>query len=123
LAAAAVFPIIAGLLPDIVSLIAGLVHPKAIAAEAAHGPLSGPVKFADVFASTMKDLIAAHAAGTIPLLPDEPMVKIVIQAVVTTMKLGGLLGDSAAVAVPPAAQQQIRLKAVAGQSLLISVVA
>jgi hypothetical protein len=118
--AAVAIPLIAGLLPDIVSLIAGLVHPKAIAAEAAHGPISGPVKFADVFTGTMKDLIAAHAAGTIAVLPDEAIVKVIIQAVVTTMKLGGLLEN-----IPPepgkpmTAQQQISLKA--GQSVLISV--
>ena len=98
--AAALIPLIAGLAPEIVNLIVGLVHPKAIAAEQKNGPLSGPVKFADVFVGVMKDLTAAHVAGTILVLPDDATVKVIIQAVVTSMQLSGYLGGAIAARLP-----------------------
>ncbi len=120
--AAAIVPLIGALAPEIISLIAGLVHPKAIAAEAANGPLSGPVKFADVFVSVMSDLAKAHAAGTIAALPDDATVKVVIQAVVTSMQLSGLIGGAAAAApgksAPPATQS---FALASGQTLTFSV--
>ena len=66
----------------------------------------------------MQDLVKAKVAGQIAVLPDEALVKIIIQAVVTSMKLpGGLLGAAAAPA--PATSQSIVLTA--GQTLAISV--
>jgi hypothetical protein len=119
LMAAALIPLIAGLAPEIINLIVGLVHPKAIAAEQNNGPLSGPVKFADVFVGVMKDLTAAHVAGTIALLPDDATVKVIIQAVVTSMQLTGLIGGASPAATPSAlSAQSVVLKN--GQSVLVT---
>jgi hypothetical protein len=119
--AAALVPLIAGLAPDIINLIVGLVHPKAIAAQQANGPLTGPVKFADVFVSVMQSLTSAHVAGTISVLPDDATVKTIIQSVVTSMQLSGVLGAAVPTALAPgapAATQSITLQP--GQSILIT---
>jgi hypothetical protein len=125
--AAVAIPLIAAALPEVlnlVNLIVGLVHPKAIAAEQAHGPLSGPVKFADVFVAVMADLVKAHAAGTIAILPDEATVKIIEQSVITTMKLAGMLGDAAAVVASPGSASaggvSQAVKMTPGMSLLVT---
>jgi hypothetical protein len=122
--AAALIPLLAGLAPEIVNLIVGLVHPKAIAAEQL-GPATGLVKFADVFVSVMSDLVKAHAAGTIAVLPDEATVKVIIQAAVTSMQLSGLLGGSIAAPAPSAQspvavpnRTDVALKG--GQSILVT---
>jgi hypothetical protein len=124
LMAAALIPLLAGLAPEIVNLIVGLVHPKAIVAEQL-GAATGPVKFADVFVSVMSDLGKAHAAGTIAVQPDDATVKVIIQAVVTSMKLSGYLGGAIAAPAPspqsPVAgpnRTDVALKA--GQSLLVT---
>lgn len=118
--AAIAAPLIQTLGPGLIDLIAGLVHQKAPAAEQARGKGTGPVKYADVFAATMQDLINAHAAGQIPTLPDEALVKIVIQAVVTSMKLSGQLSsDPTAVALAASGSQSIILAA--GQTLVVTV--
>ena len=114
--AAALIPLIAGLAPEIINLIVGLVHPKAIAAEQNNGPLTGPVKFADVFVAVMQDLANAHAAGRISGLPDDATVKVIIQAVVTSMQLSGYLGG--AISAPAPSAQSVVLKA--GQSVLVT---
>jgi hypothetical protein len=124
LMAAALIPLLSGLAPEIVNLIVGLVHPKAIAAEQL-GPATGLVKFADVFVSVMSDLVKAHAAGTIPALPDEATVKVIIQAAVTSMQLSGLLGGAIAAPAPSAQspvagpnRTDVALKG--GQSILVT---
>lgn len=90
--ASALIPLIAGVLPDVISLIAGLVHRAAPQAEAALGSGTGQAKFADVFASVMTTLTKAAEAGTIPKqLPSDDVVRTVIQGVVSSMKLSGLL--------------------------------
>jgi hypothetical protein len=98
--AAALIPLIAGLAPAVINLIVGLVHHKAPVAEQNGGPLTGPSKFADVFVGTMADLVKAHAAGQIDVLPDEPTVKVILQAVVTSMQLSGYLGGAITGPVP-----------------------
>ena len=115
--AAALIPLIAGLAPEIINLIVGLVHPAATKAEDA-GTLTGPVKFADVFVSVMGDLAKAKAAGTISEIPADPTVKTIIQAVVTSMQLSGVLGSGNPSPVTTPTSQSIVLKA--GQSLLVT---
>jgi hypothetical protein len=118
--AAAIVPIITTLLPEIISLITGLVHKHAPVAEATSGPGTGPVKFADVFVAVMKDLTNAKVAGQISAIPDDTTVKFIIQTVVTSMKLDGLLNppQAAPVAVPDGAQSIVLSS---GQSLMIRV--
>ena len=125
-AIAAIAPLVAPLLPvignDIISLITGLVHQKAPVAQAANPvPGTGAVRFVDVFTGTMQTLVDLHAKGQIAgPLPDESIVKIIIQAVVTSMKLpGGLLGSPAPASSSSSSVQSIVLTA--GQSLSISV--
>jgi hypothetical protein len=117
--AAALVPLIAGIAPEIVNLIVGLVHPKAIAAEQNNGPLTGPVKFADVFVAVMQDLTNAHVAGQLSVLPDDATVKVIIQAVVTSMQLSGYLGGAIAGPTPSTPSgQSVVLKT--GQSVLVT---
>jgi hypothetical protein len=120
--AAALIPLLTPLIPaitnDIIALITGLVHKSAPIAEANSGPSTGPVKFADVFVSTMSDLVKAHAAKQIALLPDEATVKLIIQSVVSSLKLSGQLAV-AALTAPAMAPQSLAL--VAGQSIVITV--
>jgi hypothetical protein len=125
-------PILAPLIPvignDIISLITGLVHKEAPIAQAAN-PVAGTgaVRFADVFTAVMQAVVNAHAAGQIAgAIPDDGLVKVIIQAVVTSMKLpGGLLGSPVAVVsadgsqtLPPSGTALV-LKA--GQSITITV--
>lgn len=111
--AAAIIPIVASLAPDIIGLIAGLVHKHAPIAEAT-GPGTGPVKFADVFGAVMTALQNAAAAGSISKqLPSDEAIKSIIQAVVSSMKLSGLLDSPV-----PVAGQSYTLRA--GQSLTIT---
>lgn len=87
-------PLIASLAPEIISLIAGLAQPKIIAAEQINVP--GPVRFADVFVETMSDLTKAHANGQIAGdLPNDAIVKVIIQAVFTSLSKSGIVN------VPP----------------------
>jgi hypothetical protein len=120
--AAALLPLLTPLLPtitnDIIGLITGLVHKSAPVAEANNGPATGPVKFAEVFVSAMSDLVKAHAANQIVMLPDEATVKLVIQSVVSSLKLSGQL-SGAGVGVPAATPQSVVLTA--GQSIVVSV--
>ncbi len=128
--AAALVPLIAGLAPTVINLITALVHKQAPVAEVTHGPGTGPVKFADVFGAVMTALQKAAAAGSISsTLPSDDIVKVVIQAVVSSMQLMGALGSSAvipdttaavlAVTPTPSGQPTISLKA--GQTLLVTV--
>jgi hypothetical protein len=95
--AGVIVPLIASLAPSIISLIAGLVHKQAPVAETTHGPGTGPVKFTDVFNYVITALQSAAAAGQIDkALPSDDAVKTIIQSVVTSMKLTGLLGDAPA---------------------------
>ena len=117
--AAALIPLIAGLAPEIISLIVGLVHQKAPAAEQDNGPLTGPVKFADVFVKVMRDLTNAYVTGQISVLPDDTTVKVIIQAVVTSMQLSGYLGGAIAAPTPSTSSaQSVVLKT--GQSVLVT---
>lgn len=91
--AAVAIPLIAGILPDVIKLIASLVHQHAPVAQTTNGDGTGPVKFAEVFAAVMKSLQAAAAAGRIPsAMPADEIIKAIIEAVVSSMKLSGLLG-------------------------------
>jgi hypothetical protein len=107
-----------------------LVHKAAPVAQAANPvPGTGAVRFADVFTGVMQQIVNAHAAGQITgTLPDESIVKVIIQAVVTSMKLPGNILDMSGVAPLAAAPiavavagavQAIVLKA--GQTLSITV--
>lgn len=90
--AGAIVPLISALAPEVVNLVAALVHHSAPQAEMTHGPQTGPVKFANVFGSVMEQLQAAAAAGTISKsLPSDETVKVIIQAVVASMQLSGTL--------------------------------
>ncbi len=101
--------------PILANLIAGLVHKHAPVLEATTGPATGPVKLADLFAAVIGDLTRAATAGTIPKsLPSDDIVRVVIQSVVSSMKLSGMLEPTA-----PAAGQSVTLRA--GQSLTITV--
>ena len=101
--AAVAVPLISALLPEVINLIAGLVHKAAPVAEVSNGPKTGPVKFADVFAAVMTALQNAAAAGSIPkILPPDDTVKAIIQAVVTSMQISGVLGTPATPAAPSA---------------------
>ncbi len=103
--------------PLLSNLIAALVHRHAPVIEAQYGPGTGPVKLPDLFAAVIGDLTKAAVAGTIPkALPSDDTVRIIIQAVVSSMKLSGLLDAPAGVAVAP---QAVTLRA--GQSLTITV--
>ena len=89
---AAVLPTIEAVAPSIITLITALVHKAAPAAEIALGPSTGPVKFAQVFGDVVTSLTSAANAGQIPLtLPSDPAIQVIIQAVVSSMKLAGLL--------------------------------
>lgn len=93
--AATIVPIIAQLAPTIVSLITALVHKAAPVAETTNGPGTGPVKFAQVFQSVVTDLNTAANAGQISkTLPDDNTIQTIIQAVVTSMQLSGMLPAS-----------------------------
>lgn len=99
-------PLIAGVVPSIIQLIASLTHPAAQAAEVNLGPGTGPVKLSAVFDSVMGALTMASANGTIQgPIPDSKTVLAIIQAVVSSMHLSGLLGGIPAAplaSVPPA---------------------
>ncbi len=114
--AAAIIPLVASLAPSLIGLIAGLVHKAAPIAEA-QGAGTGQVKFAEVLAAVMGSLTAATEAGQIKM-PDSETVKIVIQAVVSSMKLSGLLDGVVPLAVKGTVPALV-LKA--GQSVTISV--
>jgi hypothetical protein len=113
--AAVATPLIPTITTELISLITGLVHKAAPIAQAANPvPGTGAVRFADVFASVMQAVIGAHAAGQITgALPDESIVKVVIQAVVTSMKLPGNILDMTGVA-PLAAVAAVASVAVTG---------
>jgi hypothetical protein len=125
--AAAIIPILTAVGPSLISLIAGLVHRSAPAAEQQLGPGTGPVKFAQVFGDVIAALNRAASAGQIDkLLPSDQEIQLIIQSVVSSMKLAGLLSASQAadisqaISTPaPAGQQGIILTA--GQSLTITV--
>ncbi len=119
--AAAIVPLIAQLAPEIVSLVVGLIHGHAPVAEAARGSGTGPAKFADVFVAVMKDLASAHAVGSIPVLPDDPTVKLIIQSVVNSMQLMGGLGAAAKASPAPVAASVKSLTLAPGQAITISV--
>lgn len=118
--ATAFIPLITALAPELIALIAGLIHQAAPAAEASNGPQTGPVKFAEVFQDVVGKLQAAAAAGQIGKeLPSDDTIKLIIQAVVTSMKITGTLSPAPApVAI---STQSISLKL--GQTLTISAAA
>jgi len=97
--AGALIPLIAGMAPDLLKLIVGLVHTKAPAVEQQLGPGTGPVKFAAVFADVLGALGTAASAGVIDkTLPSDEKIKTIIQSVVTSMQLSGVLGTGSAAA-------------------------
>lgn len=120
--AAAIIPLAAAIAPSIIDLIAGLVHKFAPVAEATNPPKTGPVKFTQVFGDVMTALQNAANAGQIDkALPNDETIKAVIQAVVSSMKIGGLLGSStspATPATPAAGPQPLALKP--GQTITIT---
>jgi hypothetical protein len=117
--------------PSIISLITSLVHHKAPVIESSNGPGTGPVKFADLFVSVMQGLTSAKVAGQIPSVPDDASAKNIIQAVISSMKLLGLLNSVptgipglvattiATNSVVPNLNQNLTLKA--GQTLTVTV--
>lgn len=110
--AAAIVPLIAGIAPSIISLITSLVHKHAPVAEAKLGSGTGPVKFADVFSSVLQALQQAAGAGAIDkTLPADDLIKLVIQAVVGSLKLQGGLD------ITPVSGQSVALHA--GQTLTV----
>lgn len=117
--AAAIIPLVASLAPSLISLIASLAHPAAQAAEAI-GPGTGAVKFAQVLDTVMGALQTAAAAGTIPKdLPSDETIKVILQAVISTMQLSGLLGPGKVTTPAAGSPDGIILKA--GQRVTISV--
>ena len=64
--AAALIPLIAGIAPSIITLIASLVHKSAPAAESTNGSGTGPVKFAQVFQTVITSLQQAAAVDKSP---------------------------------------------------------
>lgn len=90
--AGALIPLVATVAPPLINLIAGLVHKAAPIAEQKHGPGTGPVKFSDVFNSVIVSLQNAALAGQIDkTLPPDDVIKTIIQAVVSSMQLSGVL--------------------------------
>lgn len=128
--AAAVIPVVealAPLAPALIQLITGLVHPAAQQAEQHYGPGTGPVKFADVFGKVIAALQSAAAAGQIDkTLPSDETVKMIIEAVISSMNLTGQLTGTTAVPEPSGrsgsqnvtATQTVILKP--GQSLTVT---
>lgn len=114
--AAAIIPVIATLAPELINLITSLVHQHAPIAEQNNGAGTGPVKFADVLLAVKDSLDKALKAGQIRELPEEASLQIIIQAVVTSMKISGTLTSSTTVIANP---QAVTLTT--GQSLTISV--
>lgn len=113
--AAAIVPLALSALPEIVSLIVGLVHREAPAAQQQLGPKTGPVKFALVYSSVMDALNKAAAAGQISkTLPTDEEVKLIINSVVASMDLSGTL-DTGVVA--PAAAVPAKVSAPAPQTI------
>jgi hypothetical protein len=108
--AGAIVPIIGALAPSIINLIAGLVHQKAPVQQAALGSGTGAVKFANLFLDVMNDLTKAHAAGQIDTIPDDATAKTVIQSVISSMKLLGLLDSSALPDAPTIAPVAVAAK-------------
>lgn len=107
----------------IVSLIAALTHKTAPLVEAARGAGTGPVKFADLFVSVMSDLALAHSKGQISMVPDDATAKLIIQSVLSSMKLLGLLDGQVSPTAPtpagPLAATGGRISLAAGQSITI----
>ena len=125
--AAAIVPLILGLTPTIINLIAALVHKAAPVAEAQLGNGSGPAKFGIVFGDVINALNKAAIAGQIDkALPPDPVIQLIIQACVQSMILSGLLGGSPAapVSVIPSTVSATPLRSISilpGQSITISV--
>ncbi len=116
--AAALIPLIASLAPSVINLITGLVHKTAPIVEATNGPATGPVKFASVFETVIGALQSAAAAGQIDKqLPPDDLIKLVIQSVVSSLKLSGQLGSDTV--QPLASSQSLVLKA--GQTLTLTI--
>lgn len=118
--AAIAIPLITTLAPSIIQLIAGLVHKEAPAAEARYGAGTGPVKFSDVFSAVIQQLQAAATTGAIPKeLPSDEAIKMVIQAVVSSMNLQGQLQPVQESLSPLNLCQTQIIKVTAGQSVTI----
>jgi D-alanyl-D-alanine dipeptidase len=118
---APLIPLLAGLAPSIVDLIAALTHRSAPVAEATFGAKAGPVKLATVLSDVMVDLQRAAAAGTIPKeLPSDQTISTVVQSVISSMKLSGLL-DSPTQPAAPQATQGASYVLKPGQSVTITV--
>jgi hypothetical protein len=109
-------------------LIAGLVHKNAPIVQASNGPSTGPIKLGDLVMLVQKALIGAHAAGTLTgTLPDDATVGVIVQSMISIMKLpGGQLGP--AVAGSPASGDPVSVKSgtpvtltIGGQSVTITV--
>lgn len=116
--AAAIVPIVEAIAPSLISLIAGLVHKSAPAAEQQFGSGTGPVKFAAVFGDVITALQSAAKAGQIDKqLPSDQTIQVIIQAVVSSMNLQGQISGAPASASMP--QQTIQLSS--GQSITIAV--
>jgi hypothetical protein len=114
-------PALAPLAPSIIDLIVSLVHHKAPEVEAANGPGTGPVKFADLFGTVIDSLTKAATAGQIDkTLPADDTIKLIMQAAVTSMQKMGMLGSTATATGAPNAGG---LTLHPGQSLTISLAA
>jgi len=116
--ATAIIPIITGLAPALIELIAGLVHQFAPREEQQLGAGTGQAKMANVFSDVVQSLQKAAAVGTIPKeLPPDQTIGLIIQSVVSSMKLSGLLEPPPTATLAPA--QDITLRP--GQSVRITV--
>ncbi len=115
-----------------ITLIAGLVHQKAPVLEDVRGPGTGPVKFTDLFGSVITDLQKAAAAGQIDkVLPSDDLIKLIMQSVVTSMKLQGQLDgvltsiplqntNAATQKLPPSTVVSANYKLTPGMTLIVS---
>jgi FtsP/CotA-like multicopper oxidase with cupredoxin domain len=121
--AAIAIPLIAEFAPKLIDLIASLVHRSAPAAEAKYGPKSGPVKFAEVFATVMADLQKAIASGSIGKeLPGEEAIKAIIQSAVATLDLtGSLNGGALVVSASPSTTPGPAITLQPGQTITITI--
>lgn len=118
--AAAIVPMVLNALPEVINLIAGLVHRTAPVVEQQLGPKTGPVKFAAVFASVMDGLSKAAQAGQIDKkLPDDEVVKVIINSAIASMQLSGALDGGSAVTAAALSPQSLVVSS--GQSITITI--
>jgi hypothetical protein len=115
---AAIAPLVTSVAPSIIDLVTSLIHKAAPAAEATLGPGTGPIKAATVLSAMTAQLQQAATSGQIKAsdIPSPDVLQVILNAVVKSMNLSGLLEASSTSTTP---NQAITIKP--GQSLTISV--